>query len=52
LIVSNFSGHVYYQDLTGYLKEYSYFASYNIPFFKAASQISGFEKKVFLWGEG
>ena len=50
-VLEQLPGHVYYQDLSGYLKETSYFASYNIPFFRAASDISGFHAKgnEFYW---
>ncbi|KAL3084766.1 hypothetical protein niasHT_031657 [Heterodera trifolii] len=42
---------VLYQDMTQWLKQNGYFASYNIPFFKKTSLISGFEQKgnEFYW---
>ncbi|KAF7637821.1 Phospholipase B-like, partial [Meloidogyne graminicola] len=50
-VLEQMPGHVYYQDLSIYLKEKTYFASYNIPFFKKASKISGFMEKgnEFYW---
>uniref|UniRef100_A0A915MDL6 Phospholipase B-like n=1 Tax=Meloidogyne javanica TaxID=6303 RepID=A0A915MDL6_MELJA len=50
-VLEQMPGHVYYQDLSLYLKEKTYFASYNIPFFKKASRISGFKAKgnEFYW---
>lgn len=42
---------IVYKDITSYLNENRYYASYNIPFFKKTTEVSGFEKKAkeFYW---
>uniref|UniRef100_A0A1I8A841 Phospholipase B-like n=2 Tax=Steinernema glaseri TaxID=37863 RepID=A0A1I8A841_9BILA len=39
-------GFTMYRDITWYLRKYSYFASYNIPFFRKVSKLTGFDKKA------
>lgn len=41
-----FSGYIKYDDITPILKNYTYFPSYNIPYFKKMSEYAGFDKKV------
>ncbi|KAE9551530.1 hypothetical protein FO519_005260 [Halicephalobus sp. NKZ332] len=50
-VLEQMPGLVVYKDITGYLEENRYYASYNIPFFKKVSAESGFDKKgsEFYW---
>uniref|UniRef100_A0A183FP37 Phospholipase B-like n=1 Tax=Heligmosomoides polygyrus TaxID=6339 RepID=A0A183FP37_HELPZ len=56
-VLEQLPGTVVYEDLTWFLEKYSYFPSYNIPYFKKITQISGFinqGKKLgdwFVWGK-
>ncbi|VDK60483.1 unnamed protein product, partial [Cylicostephanus goldi] len=56
-VLEQLPGTVVYQDLTWFLQKYSYFPSYNIPYFKKITQLSGFigqGKKLgnwFVWGK-
>ncbi|EYC34583.1 hypothetical protein Y032_0001g481 [Ancylostoma ceylanicum] len=56
-VLEQMPGTVVYQDMTWFLQRYSYFPSYNIPYFKKITQISGFVgqgKKLgnwFVWGK-
>uniref|UniRef100_A0A914EAF6 Phospholipase B-like n=1 Tax=Acrobeloides nanus TaxID=290746 RepID=A0A914EAF6_9BILA len=45
-VLEQMPGYINYKDMTSYLKNYSYFASYNIPFFKKTSELSGWDKKA------
>ncbi|TKR83222.1 hypothetical protein L596_016846 [Steinernema carpocapsae] len=36
---------IMYRDVTWFLRKYSYFPSYNIPFFRKISKLTGFDKK-------
>uniref|UniRef100_A0A0M3IZJ6 Phospholipase B-like n=1 Tax=Anisakis simplex TaxID=6269 RepID=A0A0M3IZJ6_ANISI len=50
-----FSGYVLAKDVTWFLRKYSYFPSYNIPFFLEISRMSGWDEKSktndwFKWG--
>lgn len=40
-----FSGLVIAHDMTWFLKNYTYWPSYNIPYFKTISEISGYKQK-------
>lgn len=52
----NCRGKIVYSDLTWFIEKYSYFPSYNIPFFKEITEISGFVGQAaklgdwFKWG--
>jgi hypothetical protein len=50
-VLEQMPGLIVYKDITGYLEENKYYASYNIPFFKKISEVSGFAKKEkeFYW---
>ncbi|CAJ0583201.1 unnamed protein product, partial [Mesorhabditis spiculigera] len=56
-ILEQMPGTIIYNDLTWFLKNYSYFPSYNIPFFSKITEISGFiphSQKLgdwFKWGK-
>ncbi|PIO59658.1 lysophospholipase, partial [Teladorsagia circumcincta] len=56
-VLEQMPGTIVYQDLTWFLQKYSYFPSYNIPYFKKITDISGFVnqgKKLgdwFVWGK-
>ncbi|ETN77296.1 lysophospholipase, partial [Necator americanus] len=56
-VLEQIPGTVVYEDLTWFLRKYSYFPSYNIPYFKKITDISGFVgqgKKLgnwFVWGK-
>uniref|UniRef100_A0A0N4W2Y6 Phospholipase B-like n=1 Tax=Haemonchus placei TaxID=6290 RepID=A0A0N4W2Y6_HAEPC len=45
-VLEQMPGTIVYQDLTWFLQKYSYFPSYNIPFFKKITDISGFVNQV------
>ncbi|CAI4228255.1 unnamed protein product [Auanema sp. JU1783] len=55
-VLEQMPGKIVYSDLTWFLKKYSYFPSYNIPFFKKITDISGFVGQAakmgdwFKWG--
>uniref|UniRef100_A0A914BUS0 Phospholipase B-like n=1 Tax=Acrobeloides nanus TaxID=290746 RepID=A0A914BUS0_9BILA len=44
-VLEQMPGLIDYQDMTWFLKKYSYFPSYNIPAFKRVSEYSGFDKR-------
>uniref|UniRef100_A0A915E929 Phospholipase B-like n=1 Tax=Ditylenchus dipsaci TaxID=166011 RepID=A0A915E929_9BILA len=49
-------GVIKYKDMSFYLKQKTYFASYNIPFFKSISHITGFDQQAakmswFSWSQ-
>ncbi|KAI6209373.1 Calpain-5 [Aphelenchoides besseyi] len=50
-VLEQLPGKIVYADQTSYLKEHSYYASYNLPFYHEISQLSGFEQKGkdFYW---
>ncbi|KAK5979999.1 Phospholipase B [Trichostrongylus colubriformis] len=56
-VLEQMPGTIVYQDLTWFLQKYSYFPSYNIPYFKKITDVSGFVnqgKKLgdwFVWGK-
>jgi hypothetical protein len=55
-VLEQMPGFVLYKDITGYLEQNKYYASYNIPFFHKTSQVSGFAKKEkelywFSWSD-
>ncbi|VDK22017.1 unnamed protein product [Anisakis simplex] len=39
-------GTIIYRDMTWYLRKYTYFPSYNVPYFKNTTTLSGFDKFV------
>ncbi|KAK0407484.1 hypothetical protein QR680_019219 [Steinernema hermaphroditum] len=45
-VLEQVPGFTMYRDITWYLRKYSYFASYNIPFFRKVSKLTGFDKKA------
>uniref|UniRef100_A0AC35UH00 Phospholipase B-like n=1 Tax=Rhabditophanes sp. KR3021 TaxID=114890 RepID=A0AC35UH00_9BILA len=45
-VLEQLPGFTEYRDVTWYLNKYSYFASYNLPFYRKISKYSGFDKKV------
>uniref|UniRef100_A0A0N5BE53 Phospholipase B-like n=1 Tax=Strongyloides papillosus TaxID=174720 RepID=A0A0N5BE53_STREA len=44
-VLEQLPGMSYYKDVTWYLMKYSYFASYNIPFYRPITKFSGFLNK-------
>uniref|UniRef100_A0A0K0EJG8 Phospholipase B-like n=1 Tax=Strongyloides stercoralis TaxID=6248 RepID=A0A0K0EJG8_STRER len=44
-VLEQLPGISYYKDITWYLMKYSYFASYNIPFYRPITKLSGFLNK-------
>uniref|UniRef100_A0A7E4VT70 Phospholipase B-like n=1 Tax=Panagrellus redivivus TaxID=6233 RepID=A0A7E4VT70_PANRE len=55
-VLEQLPGFTIYKDLTQYLAENTYYASYNIPFFLKTSSLSGFDKKAeelywFSWSD-
>ncbi|CAD6188713.1 unnamed protein product [Caenorhabditis auriculariae] len=55
-VLEQMPGNIVYGDLTWFLEKYSYFPSYNIPFFKEITEVSGFIQQAdklgdwFRWG--
>uniref|UniRef100_A0A8R1DX35 Phospholipase B-like n=1 Tax=Caenorhabditis japonica TaxID=281687 RepID=A0A8R1DX35_CAEJA len=55
-VLEQMPGKIVYSDLTWFIEKYSYFPSYNIPFFKEITEISGFIGQAeklgdwFKWG--
>jgi hypothetical protein len=45
-VLEQMPGYVLFRDVTAFLKEHTYYASYNIPFFKKITEMSGFDKKA------
>ncbi|VDK67353.1 unnamed protein product [Onchocerca ochengi] len=48
-VLEQIPGLVIAHDMTWFLKNYTYWPSYNIPYFKTISEISGSEQKGQIW---
>jgi hypothetical protein len=49
-LLEQIPGKIIARDITWHLRKYTYFASYNIPYFKKISKISGFDDRVKEYG--
>ncbi|VDM48781.1 unnamed protein product [Toxocara canis] len=54
-VLEQVPGYVLARDMTWFMRKYSYFPSYNIPYFLAISKMSGFEEQAqkndwYKWG--
>jgi hypothetical protein len=47
-VLEQLPGKIVFGDETQYLKNNTYYASYNLPFYPEISKLSGFDKKVHL----
>uniref|UniRef100_A0A0M3I5Y5 Phospholipase B-like n=1 Tax=Ascaris lumbricoides TaxID=6252 RepID=A0A0M3I5Y5_ASCLU len=56
-VLEQVPGTIVYRDLTWYLRKHTYFPSYNIPYFKNITSLSGYDKYAekmgdwFRWGD-